>query len=246
MSLWKLERLRLWRTQRLWILLAVFGSIGVLGPLTVRFLPELMESLGEEAVGTLPPMTAVDGVTQYIGNAVQIGVLAVAFVGAAAIAFDAKPEIAVFLRTRASVRDILIPRFATVAAAVVAMFSVGMAVAYVGTGLLLEWLDVGGVVIGTLLFSMYLVFVVAVIGLVASLVRRVPAVALLSVGGLIVFALVGIVGPIAPWLPSELIGATDHLVRGGDFEFWRSVSVTVVLTIALLAVSIRRLEVREL
>ena len=91
MSLWKLERLRLWRTQRLWILLAVFGSIGVLGPLTVRFLPELMESLGEEAVGTLPPMTAVDGVTQYIGNAVQIGVLAVAFVGAAAIAFDAKP-----------------------------------------------------------------------------------------------------------------------------------------------------------
>ena len=72
MNLWKLEWLRLWRTQRLWILLAVFGSFGILGPLTVRYLPDLMESLGEEAVGTLPPMTPADGITQYIGNVMQI------------------------------------------------------------------------------------------------------------------------------------------------------------------------------
>ena len=110
MSLWRLEVLRLWRTQRWLILLAVFGSFGLLGPLTARYLPDVLESLGEEAAGSLPPMTTFDGVTQYVGNAAQIGLLAVIFVAAAALAFDAKPEMAVFLRTRAKVRDIVLPR----------------------------------------------------------------------------------------------------------------------------------------
>jgi len=45
MSLWRLEVLRLWRTQRWLILLAVFVSLGVLGPLTARYLhPKARES----------------------------------------------------------------------------------------------------------------------------------------------------------------------------------------------------------
>ncbi len=39
MTLWRLEWLRVWRTQRWAILLAVFGVFGFLGPLAVRYLP---------------------------------------------------------------------------------------------------------------------------------------------------------------------------------------------------------------
>ena len=245
MTLWRLEWLRLWRTQRLMILLAVFGSFGVLGPLTVRYLPALLESIGEEAVGSLPSMTPPDGITQYLGNAIQIGVLAVAFVGAAALAFDAKAEIAVFFRTRASVREIFLPRFVVVAAASAVTFGFGMVIAYVGTGLLLEWLDLGPVIVGSLLFMLYLVFVVALIGVVASFLRGVPSVALVSVGTLIVFGLLSIVGALAPWLPGTLTGAVDSLIRGGDFEYGRSIGVTIVLIGAMVAFAIRRLESRE-
>ena len=246
MTLWKLEVLRLWRTQRWLILLAVFASFGVLGPLTARYLPDLLEALGEDAAGSLPPMTAVDGVTQYVGNAAQIGLLAVVFVAAAALAFDAKPEMAVFLRTRASVRDIVIPRIAVSAAASIVVFWFGMVIAYVLTGILLDWIDVGAVVVGAILFGLYLAFAVAVVALVASLVRSVPGVAMLSVGILIVLALLGLVPQIAPWLPSDLVGATDVLVRGGSFEFWRAAVITVALSIGFAAISIRRLEHREM
>lgn len=245
MNLWRLEWLRLWRTQRLLILLAVFGSFGALGPLTARYLPEIMDSIGEDAVGALPPMTPPDGITQYLGNAIQIGMLAVAFVAAAALAFDAKAEIAVFLRTRASVRDIFIPRFVVAAAASVAAFAVGMVIAYVGTGLLLEWLDVGPVIIGSLLFMLYLVFAVAVVGVVASFLRSVPGTALVSVGALIILGLLSIVDVAAPWLPGALVGAIDSLIRGGEFDYWRSVVVTIVLIGGMVAFSIRRLESRE-
>ncbi len=246
MSLWRLEWLRLWRTQRLLILLAVFGSFGLLGPLTARYLPDLMESLGEEAVGALPPMTPPDGITQYMGNAIQMGILAVAFVGAAALAFDAKPEIAVFLRTRTSVRDIFLSRFVMTSAAATTMFAVGMAIAYIGTGVLLEWLDVGAVIVGAISFILYLVFAVAVIGLVASFLRGVPAVAIVSVGVLMLVGLLSIISPLAPWLPGALIGTTDSLIRGADFENWRAVASTVVLIPALAAFSISRLQTREI
>lgn len=246
MSLWRLEVLRLWRTQRWLILLAVFVSFGLLGPLTARYLPDLLESMGEDAAGSLPPMTTVDGVTQYVGNAAQIGLLAVVFVAAAALAFDAKPEMAIFLRTRSQVRDIVVPRYVVTCVASVAGFVVGMVTAYVLTGLLLGWLDVAAVAIGSALFGLYLAFAVALVALVASLVRSVPGVAVISAGALVALALLGLVPQIAPYLPSELVGAADWIVRGGDFDFWRAVIATVGLTVAMLAISIRRLETREL
>jgi len=245
MSLWRLEWLRLWRTQRLMILLAVFGAFGLLGPLTARYLPEIMDSFGDDAIGALPPMTPPDGITQYMGNAVQIGMLAVAFIGAAALVFDAKPEIAVFLRTRVSVQDIFVPRFTVAAAASMAAFGFGMVIAYVGTGVLLEWLDIGAVIVGSMLFMLYLVFAIALVGVVASFLRSVPGVALVSVGALIILGLLSIVGVVAPWLPGALVGAIDSLIRGGDFEYWRSIIVTLILIASMVPFAIRRLETRE-
>jgi len=245
MSLWNLELLRMWRTQRWLILFAVYGVFGILGPLTVRYLPDLMESLGEDAVGTLPAMTPPDGIAQYIGNAIQIGTLAVAFVGAAALAFDSNTEMSVFLRTRATIRQIFTPRYVVVTVTAIAAFLFGLALAFIGTGILLDWLDAWNVVLGGVLHALYLTFAVAVIGFVSSLIRKIPGVALLSVGILIVIGLLSLVGPIAKWLPNELIGAVDSLVRGGEFDYWRSIVVTIVLVVGLLALTIRRLEGRE-
>ena len=86
---------------------------------------------------------------------------------------------------------------------------------------------------------------IAVIAFFASVVRGVPATALLSVGTLIVIGLLGLVPRLAPWLPGELVGAVDSLIRGGDFEYWRSAATAIVLTAVLVIIAIRRLERRE-
>ncbi len=247
MSLWRLEWLRLWRTQRWLILLAVYGGFGLIGPLTARFLEELVEALGgTEAVGQLPPMTAPDGITQYISSVQQMGLLAVAFVAASALAFDAHREIAVFFRTRQSVRSIIVPRFGVSAIAAGGAFVFGAVIAYVGTGILLEWLDVQAMIIGSAMQVLYLVFVVAVVLFVSSILRSVPGVALVTIGLLIVAGLLSLIGPVGPWLPSELPGALDRLIRAGDFIYWRSIVVTLALIVLLTRVSIKRLEHREI
>jgi ABC-2 type transport system permease protein len=184
--------------------------------------------------------------SSFLGNALQIGLLAVAFVGAAALAIDAKPEVSVFFRSRASIPEILTPRFVAISAATVAAFAVGVATAAVTSGILIGWPEAGTTIIGSLLVALYLVFAVALITLFGSLVRRVPATALLAVGTLILLSLIGLVGTIGPWLPSYLIGGFDGIIAGGDFVYWRAVVVTVVAIAGALTIAVVRLENREI
>lgn len=243
MTLWRLEWLRITRTFRWVILAAVFGFFGALGPLTARYLPDIMDAVGEGA--SVPEMGPADGITQYLANVQQIGLLAVAFVAAAALAIDSNVELAVFFRTRASIRDILVPRLVVNAVLMAIAMVFGATIAYVGTGILLDWVDLGSFLVGLALQCLYLAFVVVVVGLMGSLVRKVVTTALLSVGLLIALGLLTLLPQLAPWLPSHLLGALDQLIRGGDFEYWRALVGTIVLIIALPAITIVRLERRE-
>lgn len=246
MNLWRLEILRLVRTHRLWILLAVFTSFGVLGPLTARFLPEIVAAVGGGVEIAVPPPSPELAMAQYLGNALQIGILAVAFVAAAALAFDSKPEMAVYLRTRATIRRILTPRYVVNMVAATASFIIGTAIAYVGTSLLIDAPRLGGTLMASLLIAAYLMFVVALTGLAASLVRSVPGAALISVGALIVFGIVGLIPQADPWLPSNLVGGFDSLIGGGEFIYWRAALSTIVLSIGSIAGSFILMGRREM
>ena len=124
-------------------------------------------------------------------------------------------------------------------------YTVGVVIAYVGTGLLLEWIDLGAVVVGSLLQVLYLVVAVVLTGLVASFLRNVPGVALLTLGILIALGLLGLISTVSAWLPSELLGGLDVLIRGGEFELWRSVAVSVALIAVMVWITFARLQHRE-
>lgn len=244
MTLWGLELVRLFRSKRWLILAAVYGFFGLLGPLTARYLPDILERVDPEGPA-LPEFGPADGILQYVGNAQQIGLLAVAFIAASALALDSNAELSVFFRTRASIPSLLTPRLVVNALAAAAGFAFGAVIAYVGTGVLLGWVDFVPFLIGVLLHGVYLAFAVVVACLVASMVRKVVTTALLTVGVLILLAVLTLIRPIAPWLPSDLAGALVALVRGGEFVYWRAIAATVVLSAAILVVAVKRFEHRE-
>jgi ABC-2 type transport system permease protein len=101
MTLTRLELLRMVRTHRWMALFGIYLFFGVLGPLTARYLNEIIEHFGTgEIVFQAPDPEPIDGIVQFIGNASQLGLLAVVLVAAAAISVDARPEVAAFLRTK--------------------------------------------------------------------------------------------------------------------------------------------------
>ncbi len=248
MNLWRLEWFRLVRT-RSWIaLVAAFLFFGLLGPISARYMEEILQRFAGDVVVTLPPPTPATGLEQYLGNVMQIGLLVVLAVAAGALAFDQPSERAAFYRSRVRrVWTLLAPRYAVVTLATVAAFVVGTLGAWYETVVLLGDLPLGGMLLGMLLTSIYLAFAVAVTAAAASFARAPLVIVPLAAGVLIMVPLLGLFGALRDWLPSVLLGSLVGLVVGvPPVEYLRPALVTLVATALLLWVAAMRLERREL
>lgn len=248
MNLWRLHWYRLRRTARLWTLLGLFVFFGALGPLSARYLAQIIKAAGGGIEVELPDPTPMDGMVQFIGNAGQLGVLAIVIVAAGALAIDAKPEWGAFLRTRVrGVADLVVPGAVVTAVAGIGAWIIGTAIAWAGTAALLGTLAPGRMLLGVLFGSLYVVFVTGVTAAAAALTRSTLSTVLVAVGVLIAFPVLGLLPVIEPWLPSELLGAPVDVLMGRDLtELVRSALVTVVLVPLLVWWASVRIGQREI
>jgi len=246
MTLWRLEWTRIVRTFSAILLPALFVFFAVLGPLTARYLPDLVERFASQITIVLPEPTPLEGFVQYLGNVEQLGLAGIVVVASMAIAIDAKRELSVFFRSRSTVGHLLLPRIVVPFA--LGMFSVwlGAAVATIATQIVLGPLPIADVALGTALYCAYLVFAVSVVVLVSSFAKPVPVVAIVSIVALILTGILGLLPVVGEWLPSALMGATIHLVAGGAWEFTAPLVITTGLSAVMIGLGVRRLDRREI
>jgi ABC-2 type transport system permease protein len=247
-SLWRLEWLRLVRTHRLTGLLAVFLLFGFTGPLTARYLEAILRRFGNGVQVRVPAPVPADGMAEYVGNGLQLGLLVVVLVAAAALAFDAQRESAAFLRTRVrGTWQLVWPKVAVNALGAAGAFTLGAAAAWYEAAVLLGRLPLAGTLAGIAYVGLYLGFAVALTALAASLVRGVVGTALASLAALLLLGLVESLGVLADWLPSHLAGSLHALALGGDpADYLRAASVTVLLSALAVVAATWRLGRRDL
>ena len=247
MTLWRVEWLRLLRTKRIWIVVGVYVLFGVVGPFSARYLPEIIDRYGGGVKIEVPEPIPADGISQFLSNVSQLGVLAVLAVAAGALAFDAKPEWSAFLRTRATaIRRLVLPRVVVPSLAAGCALVLGTTIAAILTTVLIGGLPLADLVLGTLFGALYLLFAVSVVAVAASIARQVLSIVLLSVSALVVLPILQVISVIEPWLPSKLLGATTDLLGGTPLTtLLKATSVTVVAVPVLLTVAVRRLARRE-
>ncbi|MEU4215744.1 hypothetical protein [Actinoplanes sp. NPDC026623] len=249
MTLWRLEWLRLVRTRRLPALIAVYAFFGLTGPLTARYLGEILRAVGTEGVQVqFPDPAPADGVAQFAGNASQIGLLVVVLIAASALAFDARREMAVFLRTRVTgVHSIVLPAYGVTVGGAAAGFVAGSACAWYETTVLLGAPPAGAMLVGTAYGVAFLAFAVALVAFVAALVRGVLAAAGVT---LVLLLFTGILGGVAQantWLPTGLLGAVTALTAGAaPADYLPALAVTGVLAVLALAGAVTLGNRREL
>jgi len=237
MNLWRLEWLRLWRTKRWIALVGVYLFFGFLGPLSARYLNEILArtaQLQQGAVIKLPPPTPADGIAQYVGNAAQLGILVVVVVAAGA--FVMKPEMATFLRTRVQgIARLLVPRYVVSVAAATGAFLLGTGAAWYETSVLLGGLPVGRMFAGIGYGILALLFVVSVVAAVSSRSKNTLGTVLISIVALLLLPLIGLIHGMAKWVPTSLISAMSDLARDASVgDFTKTAIVTVVVTAGLL------------
>lgn len=252
MTLWRLEWLRLIRTKRWMALLGVYVFFGLIGPFTARYIADILSFAGGELEGAtieFPPPVPADGMIQYASNVTQIGTLVAVVVAAGALAFDAIPEMGVFLRTRVrNIGQILTPRVVVTAAAVVVTFVVGAGAAWYETWVLIGAPDAQAVLAGIGFSSLFLVFVVAIVAAVAARARTVLGTVMGSIVILLLLPILGLPDAVGRWLPSHLAGSLAALPTGATqpSDYVGATVVTVAAIAFLLWLAGRLAARREL
>ena len=247
MSPWRLERLRMTRTPRAIALGAIYLFFGLLGPVTAKYLQDIVNRVQSGVQVIVAHPTAKDGIANYISQASQTGLVVVVVIAAGAFTFDARRGLSTFLRTRASsMWQLIAPRFAVNAAAAVAAYTLGTLAAWYETALLLGSPPAGAMLPGLLCGSVFLVFAVSVTTAAASVARSTLATVGITLGVLLALPILGLAGPLHAWLPSTLVTAPVALVGHSDLgDYLPALATTAISSALLLIVATLRLARRD-
>ena len=240
-SPWRIEWLRLVRTRRLLVLVAVFVFFGFAGPLSARYLAQIIGHAGNSQqiqIIVAAPVPA-DGIDGFISNALAVGAIVSVVIAASACAIDANQALAIFYRTRVqSYGKLLLPRLATSIAAVIAAFLIGLAVAWYETAVLSGAPPVRPMLSSALLGSAYLAFAVAMAAAAGAVARTTLATVGAALAVVLLLPILGQLPGVSDWLPTSLANAPAALMRGASLgDYLRALSTAIVLSIGAPALA---------
>jgi ABC-2 type transport system permease protein len=196
-----------WRTRRLPLVATLFVLVGLISPLTAKYLPDILRAaLGDQALGIpMPPADATAGLQQLQKNLGQLGALAAIALAMGSVSGELDRGTAALVLAQPAGRPaFLAAKLAAIGIVLLIASGLATVVAWVYTAILFEALPVGGWVALAVLDWLAL-FVWAALTLWASAATgSTTAAAGLGFVGLIVISLAAIVPALDRLLPSGL------------------------------------------
>jgi ABC-2 type transport system permease protein len=241
--LWKEVREQ-WRTYRFLIVATILTLFGLLGPLTARYLPQILAALPDmppELAGLMPTPDASMAVAEYLDNVSQFGALLALLVPMGAVVGEKTRGTAEITLSKPVSRAIfLVAKFLALGVTFLGGLILAGLGGYYYTGLLFEWLPLAGFVALNGLVLVYLLSYVSITLLASTIARSQVAAAGMAFGALILFSLLGAIPSAAGLLPSALLKWGGALALGQPIEpAWNALGaalslIAVVLTCAWL------------
>jgi len=232
------ELLESWRTRRLPVAIVLFLGVGILSPLTARYLPDILEvTLGDQVSIPLPPPTAADSIAQLQKNLGQFGALIAIALAMGSVAAEKDRGTAAFILTKPASRgSFLGAKLVTLWLVLLLATVAGVLVGWAYTAILFEPLPLGGWLALAELTWLSLAAWASVTFLASTLTRSMAAAAGLGFTILIGLSLVAAIPPLTRFLPAGLDLPASQLALGQvDGVDWARLGTAVGGTLALIA-----------
>jgi ABC-2 type transport system permease protein len=238
---WK-EWLEQRRSYRLLAAVIVLAIAGILGPLTAKYLPQMLASMADVPQGLEAILPAGDismAVGEYSDNLVQFGALLALLLPMAAIVGEKTQGTAALTLSKP------VSRFSFVAAKLGAQgltlllaVLTAVAIGYLYVGVLFGWLDPLGFAAANAIYWVYLMVLSSLTILASALARSTVASAGIAFGGLITLGILGGLPPFSAYLPSALLVWGRALALGLPAEpAWAALAVSIVLSLTAVALA---------
>jgi ABC-2 type transport system permease protein len=247
------ELLEAWRTRRLPIVALLFLIVGIISPLTARYLNEILKAaLGDQLPAILPEPSAMMALEQLQKNLGQLGALAAIALAMGSVSGELDRGTAALILAQPATRPaFLLAKLTGIALVLAACTGVGVGVAWVYTAILFEPLPIGGWVVMALLAWLALLAWAALTFLASTATGSTTAAAgigFVALIGLSILAVVPALDHVLPTgltLPSILIASGETAaVKGGELA--TAVLGTLVLIAACAAGAVASFGRREL
>lgn len=245
------EMIEAWRTYRLGVIAGLFLVLGIIAPVTTRYLPDIIRAFAPSGFEVqLPELGVADVLDQFLKNMVQFGALAAILVSMGIVAGEKERGTAAFVLEKP------VTRIAFLSAKVVALgmifgIAIGLAVAgaWVYTGLLftsvpvLPWIKLGLLVwLSTMVYA-------SITFMGSALMRSSLGAAGIGFAGLIVLSLASIVPTLTTWLPAGLVAVAKSVAlseSSSDLHPIRTILASAAIAAASLVVAWLRFRSEEL
>ncbi len=228
-----------WRTRRLPLVAILFVLVGLISPLTAKFLPDILKAaLGDQATGIpLPAADALAAVGQLEKNLGQLGALAAIALAMGAVSGELDRGTAALVLAQPVGRPAFLAA-KLVAIGIVLAISTALAVlvAWVYTVVLFEMQPVGG---WFALFALNWLALLAWAALTlwaSSATGSTTAAAGLGFVALIAISIAAAIPLLEQWLPAGLMGPASSLAVGSDTDAAK-LATAIVGSVAIVAVA---------
>jgi ABC-2 type transport system permease protein len=215
------EQRESWRTRRTPVVVVLFVLLGMLAPLTARYLPEILElALGDQAGAIpIPPTTVADAVLELQQNIGQFGALTAIVLAMTLVSGEKDRGTAGFILTKpASRAAFLVAKLASLGVVLFVATALAVAVAWIYTAILFEPLPIGGWAALALFAWLSLMVWASITFLASTVLRSSAAAAGVGVGALLGISLVAAIPPVGRWLPSGLDPQAALLALGRPID----------------------------
>lgn len=237
------ELLESWRTRRLPVVSVLFLVVGMISPLTARYLPEILKAaLGDQLPIALPVPTAVLALEQLQKNLGQLGVLTAIALAMGSVAGELdRGTAALVLAQPASRAAFLAAKVVAIGVVLAVATLLAVLVAWAYTAVLFETLPIGGWLAMAALSWLGLAAWGALTFLASAATGSTMAAAGLGFVGWIALSLAAIVPALDRWLPTGLSVPAMRIAAGtaGELDPGQLASgvagTAVVIAISLVA-----------
>ncbi len=230
------ELIEAWRTRRLPVLAVLFLVVGMISPLTAKYLPDILKAaLGDQLTVPIPTPVAADALGQLQKNLAQMGALAAIALAMGSVSGELDHGTAALVLAQPVTRPaFLVAKLVAIGAVLAVSTGVAVIAAWIYTAVLFEPLPVGGWVAMAVLSWLALMAWAGITFLASAATASTTAAAGLGFATWIVVSIAAIVPVLDRFLPSGLSVPAIQLAAGSTANLDGGRLGTAILGTAVL------------
>ncbi len=230
------ELIEAWRTRRLPVLAVLFLVVGMISPLTAKYLPDILKAaLGDQLTVPIPTPVAADALAQLQKNLAQMGALAAIALAMGSVSGELDHGTAALVLAQPVTRPaFLVAKLVAIGAVLAVSTGVAVVAAWIYTAVLFEPLPVGGWVAMAVLSWLALMAWAGITFLASAATASTTAAAGLGFAAWIVVSIAAIVPVLDRFLPSGLSVPAIQLAAGSTANLDGGRLGTAILGTAVL------------